>query len=171
MRIRQDGREDPTFESSMLEPECPAGINAAVRAGINVRQSRERHRFMLGLSLFVVVAAFLLQFHQGGALRFPGTDVSLPPLCGSRILFGVECPGCGLTRSFVALGAGDIQQSLRFNRVGWLLALAVVAQIPYRIFALRELRHRVVQRTWPVWFGYFLITALVLNWLLKVAGI
>ncbi len=125
---------------------------------------------MLGLSLFVVVAAFALQF-QGEALRLAWTDTALPSIYGSRLLFGVECPGCGLTRSFVALAAGDFQDSLRFNRVGWLLALTVVVQIPYRIFALRELRHRVVERIWPVWFGYFLIAALVGNWLLKVVGV
>ncbi len=136
-----------------------------------LRQLRERHRFTLGLSLFVVTASFALQFGGGEALRLPWTNTALPSTCGSRVLFGVECPGCGLTRSFVALAAGDIGASLPFNRVGWLLALAVVAQIPYRIFAVRELRHRVVERAWPVWFGYFLIAALVGNWLLKVVGV
>jgi hypothetical protein len=45
-----------------------------------------------------------------------------------------------------------------------------VAQIPYRISALRELRSRVVQRAWPIWFGYFLVAALVINWLAKMSG-
>jgi hypothetical protein len=141
------------------------------RQAVLARQLRERHLFMLWLAAFVIVAAFFLQFRQGGSLRLPWSDIGLPPLCGSRLLFGMECPGCGLTRSFVALAGGDIAGSLAFNRVGWILALSVVAQIPYRLYALRELRRQVVQRRWVVWFGYFLIAALFLNWLIKVAGV
>jgi hypothetical protein len=70
----------------------------------------------------------------------------------------------------VALAAGDFAESLRYNRVGWLLALAVAIQIPYRVFALYELRQRVVPRPWLVWLGYGLILALVVNWLLKSLG-
>jgi hypothetical protein len=152
-----------------LEPiATPAADCAEVKLA---RHLRERHRFMLWVAIIVVAASFALRFRQGEALRLPGTDVSLPVMCGSRMFFGVECPGCGLTRSFVALAAGDFKESLRFNRVGWILALALVAQIPYRIIALREIRGRIVQRTWPVWFGYFLIAALIINWLLKISGI
>jgi hypothetical protein len=93
---------------------------------------------------------------------------ALPPMCGSRALFGVECPGCGLTRSFVALASGDLAESIRLHRVGWLLAAAVVLQIPYRIYALRELRTKAPQRTWPTWFGNGLIAILILNWLIKI---
>jgi hypothetical protein len=149
----------------------PIPVAADDREAVLARQLRERHVFMLWLAAFVIVAAFFLQFRQGGSLRLPWSDIALPPLCGSRILFGMECPGCGLTRSFVALAGGDLAGSLTFNRVGWILALAVVAQIPYRLYALRELRQQVVQRRWVVWFGYFLIAALFVNWLLKVAGV
>jgi hypothetical protein len=64
-----------------------------------------------------------------------------------------------------------VWQSWQFHRVGWLLALAVVAQIPYRVYALWELRHGFVERAWPIWFGNFLIAALVVNWLAKISGI
>jgi hypothetical protein len=135
-----------------------------------VRQLRDRHWTMLCLALFIIVASCVLRLRGAQAVRLPWTDVGLPMMCGSRVLFGIECPGCGLTRSFIALAAGDIWESLRFHRVGWLLALAVVAQIPYRLIALRELRTRIVQRAWPVWFGYFLIAVLVMNWLFKMAA-
>jgi hypothetical protein len=126
---------------------------------------------MLGLAVFVTVAAFCLRPASSDALRLPGTNFALPPLCASRAIFGLQCPGCGLTRSFVALAHGDVAESLRFNRVGWLLALAVVVQIPYRAYALAELRRRVVTRPWLAWFGYALIAALILNWFAKIVGI
>ena len=137
-----------------------------------VAQLRDRHRSMLWLSIAILAAAFALRARESGDVG-PAflPNVSLPVLCGSRALFGIECPGCGLTRSFAALAAGDFRKSLESNRVGWLLALAVVMQIPYRLFALRELRTRIPTRTWPTWFGWFLIAALVINWLLRTSGL
>jgi hypothetical protein len=137
-------------------------------SNVQVRQLRDRHRFMLALAVFVIAVSFCLRFRQGGVLRLPWSSTELPAVCTSRLLFDVECPGCGLTRSFVALASGDFAASFRYHRVGWLLALAILAQVPYRVFALRELRQRVVSRPWLAWFGYLLIAALIANWLLKI---
>ncbi len=168
--------------SIMLEPipvdtsadRSAAGVSGktsdSLRREIRVLQLRDRHRTMLWLALAIVAAAFLLQVRGTTTVGLAWANLDVPVLCGSRAWFGVNCPGCGLTRSFVALASGDLSQSLGFHRLGWLLALAVVAQIPYRVFALRELRSRVVERTWPAWFGYFLIAMLIGNWLLATAG-
>lgn len=140
----------------------------AIEQARQIDRSRDRHLTMLWLSGAIVVAAFLLQIRERETVVVSWLPaLSLPELCGSRALFGIECPGCGLTRSFVALAAGDIRESLRFHRVGWLLALAVAAQFPYRGFALWELRHRVRDRRWPAWCGQVLIAALLGNWLLR----
>ena len=42
-------------------------------------------------------------------------------LCWSRILLDRDCPGCGLTRSFVALAGGDARRAFQCNPVGPLL--------------------------------------------------
>ena len=63
-------------------------------------------------------------------------DWPIPSSCPSQAIFGVDCPGCGLTRSFIHLAHGDWQRAFSKHRVGWLLALAVVLQIPYRLAAL-----------------------------------
>src|SRR5688572_30565875 len=123
---------------------------------------------MLAVALFIVAASFALQLHGSETVALPWLNMDIPSMCGSRSLLGIECPGCGLTRSFIALAAGDVQASLQFNRVGWLMAFAVLAQFPYRILALRELRTTVVRRVWPVWFGYILIATLIVNWLIKM---
>jgi hypothetical protein len=145
---------------------------AGRRHELQLRQARERQWFMLVLAIVVIAAAFILRFGQGSGLRLPWTGVTLPPLCTSRLLFGIECPGCGLTRSFVALASGDFAGAWHYNRVGWLLALAVMAQIPYRVWRLRQLNHGIVAESkWPVWFGSLLIAALIVNWVLKVLGV
>ena len=161
--------EERGAETSILAHAAQLHDLAAER---RIHQLRDRHQTMLWGALFVMTAAMLLQVRGTGAVSLPWPfDAGLPVLCSSRALFGIECPGCGLTRSFVALAAGDFEQSLGFHRVGWLLALAVVLQVPYRIIALRELRTRVIERTWPTWCGYILIAALIVNWLLKMAGL
>jgi len=133
------------------------------------RRRRRRHWEMLAVASFVVVMSLVLQVRHDGHVAPGGLAwLRLPPLCLSRSMFGVQCPGCGLTRSFIHLAHGDWRQSIATHRVGWLLALAVLAQFPYRIaglcFAHRELIGRPVREG----FGYFLIAALVGNWLFNV---
>ena len=121
---------------------------------------------MLGLSLVVVSLAFVMQTGVDGRVHFVGLSrFPLPELCGSRLLYGVTCPGCGLTRSVIALADGDLAASLRYHRIGWLMALAILLQVPYRVYALRELKTGIVERAWPKWFGILLIAALLINWL------
>lgn len=126
----------------------------------------DRHWTMLVLGIGVIGAAFLLRINDGGRVGASWLPFdSLPPLCGSRALLGIECPGCGLTRSFVALASGEIAESFRFHRLGWLMFLATASQIPYRIVRLRQLHQGdLAERRWPKWFGSILIAALIINW-------
>jgi Protein of unknown function (DUF2752) len=139
------------------------------RTELRMRQLRKHHRTMLEIAFFIVAVSFVLRLGDAEGVSVVGTNVELPNLCGSRALFGVSCPGCGLTHSFVAIASGELQQSLKYHRLGWLLMLAVLAQIPYRIFALRELRFSIAERVWPSVCGYFLIAVLFANWLLTLA--
>jgi|SRR4051812_4510607 len=47
-------------------------------------------------------------------------------LCLVHNLFGVDCPFCGMTRSFVALTHGHVGAAFRFHPAGPLLALAML---------------------------------------------
>jgi len=134
------------------------------------RSLRERHWTMLLVSVLVLVLSFTFAISDSGrTATILVWGQKMPSLCASRSWFGMECPGCGLTRSFVSLAAGDLVSSIRYHRLGWLLFLSVAFQIPYRIFSLRELQFSVIQRKWPEWFGTALIAALIGNWLLKIA--
>lgn len=53
-------------------------------------------------------------------------QLGLPP-CGSVLLFGRMCPGCGLTTSWTALLHGEVSTSVRANLLGPLLYLAFTA--------------------------------------------
>jgi hypothetical protein len=130
---------------------------------------RCRHIQMLCVALVVIVLASLLEVHSDQRVALsclPGWP--LPEICLSRKIFGVTCPGCGLTRSFIYLAHGDLSASWNVHRVGWLLALSVVLQLPYRIFALWTGNYVPLGTTVPRLFGSLLILLLFVNWLVNV---
>jgi len=105
---------------------------------------------------------------------FASAEISrLPVLCAFRRMTGVPCPGCGLTRSWVALAGGHLQRSLSFHRMGWLVMLYV---------ALQALRHglwllvpgmRTLLDRWGRrldWGLLLLAILLFLNWFWTLAG-
>ncbi len=121
---------------------------------------------LLGMALVVVVASLLLQVApDGDRVHLGGLPAAqLPPLCTSRALLGTPCPGCGLTRSFVYLAHGDVAASWRAHRLGWLIALLVVAQVPYRLVEIARPRRRPRGAALPRWLLFMLLVAFLGNW-------
>lgn len=114
----------------------------------------------------------------GAALLPPAWLAAGPPLCPFRALTGLPCPGCGLTRSLVALAHGDLAASLFFHPLGLLLALALVA---LALHEARTLLPAAVPRPGPRWrspllaarlgaerAAWLAAAALLLVWLLRL---
>ena len=93
--------------------------------------------FVLVLCVGVLVVAWLMAPTEGMLSLF---GVEVPVLCTIRRSFGVDCPGCGLTRSFVYLAHGDAAGGLRMNWLGPPLFFYTAAQIPYRALRLWRIR-------------------------------
>ena len=73
----------------------------------------------------------LAAFLQPTGSKIAGLSLSgftLPPICPMSTFSGFPCPGCGLTRSWVALLQGNWMESLEFHRVGWLFACFALLQ-------------------------------------------
>jgi hypothetical protein len=62
------------------------------------------------LGVFVVVALGI------AAVRFE------VPVCPAALLFGIPCPGCGLTRATLALMSGDVRRAVDFHPLVFVLA-------------------------------------------------
>src|SRR5438477_406599 len=93
-----------------------------------------RWRYHLGwllLALVVLTIALVCRVPEA-AVTLPGVATPLPEVCLSRRLFGLDCPGCGLTRCFVSLAHGEVSRAWRFNPAGLLWFAALLWQIPYR---------------------------------------
>jgi hypothetical protein len=135
------------------------------------RRDRRLHFFLLCLSTVVITLAATMSIHQAKEVRLPWLTVSLPELCYFRFGTGIDCPGCGLTRSFIAFAHGQLLLSWHFNPAGALFFPVVVFQIPYRLAQLLR-----VQRGLPSWnlgsiaYGVFagLFLTLFVQWVAKL---
>jgi len=112
-----------------------------VAADVYPSQSKSFQRTILVLATALVVMAFLLQripSDESSHLQLAG--VRLPELCYSQKMFGLRCPGCGLTRSVVSSACGDLQSAIHFHPAGPLIFGWAFVQIPYRLMNLWRLR-------------------------------
>jgi hypothetical protein len=133
--------------------------------------SASYHATLLSISAAIMAAALLLRVRpdQRVELMFlPGWPA--PDLCQSRALFGWECPGCGLTRSFVHLAHGDVSASIGVHRVGWLWALGVLLQIPYRIWAIRADDGAPLGTRFPWIVAISLVALLIVDWMTRLVA-
>ncbi len=132
--------------------------------------------WILAFAAAAVAGSFILQPATGNGLCLPGelmgAQIDLPQSCMFRHLTGIDCPGCGLTRSFVHMAQADICQAFRFNAMGPILYVICLLQIPYRISEYYglwksshwwpKIRKRLDVITW------FLVAGLVAAWVLRL---
>lgn len=99
---------------------------------------------------------------------------ALPVACAFRRTTGYPCPGCGLTRSWVALGRGDLASSLAYHRLGWLVMLWTALQVLRHgsWLVLTSLRPTIDRLGWWLDRSLFAIAlAMFTSWGLQLAGI
>jgi hypothetical protein len=88
----------------------------------------------VGLTVLFAVAAWLDPYGPDGQPLAMGTHKQLGlPECNFVRLTGLPCPSCGMTTSFALLMRGDLIASLRANAVGTLLAVVLLAAIPWSL--------------------------------------
>jgi hypothetical protein len=117
---------------------------------------------IFSMAIVAAGASFKVYADQTVGCRFSPTQ-RLPPTCAIRDQLKFDCPGCGMTRSLIHFFRFQFAASWTANRCGWLLAMAFAAQLPYRIAALRRLKHS--EEYWLEMFPYKLSSA----WLVLVA--
>jgi hypothetical protein len=128
------------------------------------------HRLILAIAAAIVLAACVLQVRADQRVAVSLlTRWPLPEVCQSKILFGLDCPGCGLTRSFVHLAHGNVPASLAVHPLGWLVALFVVAQFPYRAWALKTHSPAPLGERTPWIITGVLFALLFATWLARLA--
>lgn len=61
-------------------------------------------------------------------------------ICPHKLLTGLPCPGCGITRSLMSLYRGDVVQSVAYHAFGPAVLLACVVGIVVLIYELATRR-------------------------------
>ena len=133
------------MESSTASLETSAGADAVIapdaelaRLALQRKLRRQSDQGLLAISVAVILASVLLT-PSTEAVSFFGWKV--PPLCMFSAVFGIECFGCGLTRSFTYVGNGQFTQAFEMHMLGPALYLLVCAQLPLRSWRLWRSRH------------------------------
>jgi uncharacterized protein DUF2752 len=132
------------------------------------------HFVLLALSSVVLLLALALSVRGQTQVVLPLLGVPLPELCMMRRTMGFDCPGCGMTRCFIALAHGDVASAWSYNPAGlWLFAI-MAFQIPYRSYQLWRIRRGrseiMLSRTAQVVLGT-LAVVLIGQWALRLSGV
>ncbi len=97
------------------------------------------------------------------------SDVQSIPLCFIKYFWHMDCPGCGLTRSFLSLARLNLVDSFRYNAAGPLIYLLFLAYGYERFFDLTG-HPRVIR--WPRWFVAtyppLVVLLLVVHWIVRL---
>jgi hypothetical protein len=152
-------------------PFAPEGTFPAPRDEAPLRPRRGRavfyHGAMLAGAVAVLALCFAMQVQGESKVVVQGIREPLPELCHVRRFFGINCPGCGLTRCFLSLARGDLAAAWRFNAAGYLWFAALLFQLPYRSIQVwrascgRDTQFPSRLSTWAI---LVLVAALFIQW-------
>ncbi len=124
---------------------------------VSLNDSASQHKttpFLAYVWVFVVTSIFLVALilkpvaDTQAELAVAGTSIVLPGLCQFKRMFGRDCPGCGMTRSFMYIARFQPTKAWAIQPVGTLLAFFLAASIPHRIWQIVQLhRGRIIRST------------------------
>lgn len=122
-------------------PSAAEPRRSAARLGA-LRRVRNEGLLLALATGVVALSAFLVP--TDGSLAVFGWTV--PPLCVWKNLTGMDCLGCGLTRSFVWMGHGDLRAAFGLHAMGPPLFVAVALQVPLRLWRVWQARDLLRER-------------------------
>jgi len=148
----------------------PAATCSPKTFALEPEAQRGAHRNILVLCLLLVGVSACLHTDTQGKVCLPFLRRwPIPDTCVMKKVIHADCPGCGMTRSFIAMGHLRLFEALRCHRIGPFLFLYVLAQVPYRLLAMRAVSRqgRFREPTALRLYALALVIALFANWMLN----
>ena len=95
----------------------------------------------------------------------------VPELCALYRITGIDCPGCGLTRSFISLAHGQPSRAWHYNPTAFVLFPLFAIQLPYR--SIQIWRVNTDQAEWDAtlfhWIWAPVLAMLLSQWVVKLS--
>jgi hypothetical protein len=132
------------------------------------------HTVILGLCIGVLLLSAILSIRGSTQVVLPLLNLPLPELCMLKRYTGLSCPGCGLTRCFIANAHGDLPVAVAYNPAGVFLFVIVALQIPLRSCQIWRIRHGLPELTTGIWGHTALLVfviALLGQWTMRLLGV
>jgi hypothetical protein len=128
------------------------------------------HGLLAAISLGVIVMAATMRSAGPSDVFLPGMKVALPELCLTKSILGVPCPGCGMTRSFIAIAHGQWRRAWNFNPASFLMFAFIAGQIPWRLCQIRRLRNHQEELDPTVFYVPMVVMVVLLfaQWVVKM---
>jgi len=85
--------------------------------------------------------------------------------CSTKSLLGLDCPGCGMQRAFIALLKGDVKESLHLNASLIPFLVTILFTISHLVFGFKNGARLIVI--------FFSMTVLVMaiNFIIKITDL
>lgn len=148
----------------------PIDVHSSGLPGSFVRNEIRLHWMFIAMPAAVLVLSFLMRSDGPTDVYLPGFEFAMPATCTSQQLTGVDCPGCGLTRSFIAISHGQWGRAWSFNAAGFVVYAFCAIQIPWHGIQIVRLRRGRLPITtaWVYWVPMIMVVALVTHWIVKL---
>jgi hypothetical protein len=135
--------------------------------------SRSGYQLAILLVCSSILAVALLLNLRGKGVVLPVIGM-LPDICMWRLYLGIDCPGCGLTRCFVAIAHGQLSKAWHFNPAGFLIFAVLLYQLPFRAIQIWRIGHGRLEYRHGIWVVNFtawtILVAVFVQWAWRQIG-
>jgi len=128
------------------------------------------HGLLALVSIGVIVMAATMRSEGPSDVFLPGMKVALPELCLTKSILKIPCPGCGMTRSFIAIAHGQWRRAWDFNPVSFLMFAFIAGQVPWRLWQIRRIRNHQEELNPVIFFIPMMVMVVLLfaQWIVKI---
>lgn len=118
---------------------------------------------LLSISIYVILFLMFFSFalYNLADIDF-NSEMSHIILCPFKYITGFECPGCGMTRAFIAISQLDFYSAFKFNFISYPLLFSMVIYLTpfkkraYELFIKYKLEYFSLIVIFVFWFYRFI---------------
>ncbi len=128
------------------------------------------HGIILAGSVIIMLLSFLLKVTDSNQVMLPSTSLLMPESCLTKMYWGVDCPGCGMSRAFICISSGQFERARQFNSASFVVYLFIAIQIPWHAMQLLRIRSGVgpIDTWWTIVPALAVIAILIVCWIWRV---